>query len=300
MPKFEEIDTFKVLDPTDGINAFPDAVNVYWTDGSLNASEQTGRREIALELGIETKDLVCFSQVNHTNEIVVVDSVDGLTVLDPIYEGAVEASRLIVEGGWSEPIRSDETSSGKGVERSTYDGIILVNSAGLEGKHLLVTGADCTPVAIRARLHSGEEVIAVAHGGRRGTMTGVIDNLVAGLQFLGINPATAEVFIGPSAQDIEVPLGLLAAESTLENPRPDNSWRAHSVSEEYVDADGRVKVEYQGQFDATRRMIEGLGIEPKQVRCIDADTVSDDRFHSFRRTKTDRRNCVVIGFKDRH
>ncbi len=296
MSKYEEIYKITPTDVGEGIHTFPDVQGAYWTDGALDVSEQAGRLDLATKLGIKLKDLVCFSQLNHTNEVVVVDSADGLSVLDPIYEGAVGVSKLIVEGGWSEPIRTAQTSPEKGVERRTYDGVILVSSTGLENKHLLVTGADCTPVGIRGRLISGEEVIAVAHGGRGGTMTGIIDNLALRLQFLGIIPETVEVFVGPAAQDIELPLGMLATESTAGNPRPDNSWRVKSVSGDYIAEDGRTKVRYNNQYDTSRRIIEQLGISPDQVKMVDKDTVSDPGFHSFRREQTSSRNCLVVGF----
>lgn len=276
-----------------GVNKFPGYENVFWTDADIDASSSEGRRDIALNIGVELQDIVSFSAVNHTNEVLIVDSPEGIKQLTAVKN---PNNGDAVRAGWSEPVSQAEFSeeeSSYGADRSTYDGIILVGREKFEGKYLLATGADCTPIGVRGMLESGEEFIAIAHAGRKGTMTGVVENLAKRMRWLGVRPATLEVFVGPAAQAIEVPSSVLEKESSGEN-----TWRVASISQEYSTGD-ETRVLYNNQFDSIRRLIENLNIQPEQVHVVDADTVGEEsrgRLHSFRRDKTTARNSLVIGF----
>lgn len=273
-----------------GINQFPDHESVFWTDASIDASSSEGRRDIAFNIGVELGDIISFSAVNHTNEVVIVDSPKGikqLTAIKNLNNGED------VQAGWSEPISPNGDVDTYGSERGTYDGIILVGRKNFEGKFLLATGADCTPIGVRGLLESGEEFIAIAHAGRKGTMTGVVENLAKRMRWLGVKVPTLEVFVGPAAQTIEVPSSVLEKEAS-----GDNTWRVASISQEY-NTDDDAKVLYNNQYDSIRRLIEHLKIEPDQVHIVDADTVGEDsrgKLHSFRRDKTSARNSLIIGF----
>lgn len=276
-----------------GVNKFPNQDNVFWTDAYIDASSSEGRRDIAFNIGVELGDIISFSAVNHTNEVVIVDSPEGIKQLTDIKN---PNNGNVVKAGWSEPVVPADFSveeSSYGAERGTYDGIILVGRENFEGKYLLATGADCTPIGVRGMLENGEEFIAIAHAGRKGTMTGVVENLAKRMRWLGVRPATLEVFVGPAAQTIEVPSSVLEKEAS-----GDNTWRVAGISQEYAIGD-ETKVLYNNQFDSIRRLIENLNIQPEQVHLVDADTVSDDtkdKLHSFRRDKTSARNSLIIGF----
>lgn len=283
-------DLVKISDETGGVNPFPEHDEIFWTDAQLDANDLRGRERIAASLGIKLSDIVSFTAANHTNEVVVVDTKNGIQKIDsaknPI-SGETNAA------GWSEPILPSKKSESLGAERGTYDGIILVGRDNFEGKYLLATGADCTPVGVRGLLMSGEEFIAIAHGGRKGTMKGIMENLSKRLQWLGVRTESIEVFVGPAAQSIENQSELLEKEAS-----GDNSYKVASVSAEYQ-KEGELKVLYNNQFDTIRRLVESLKLKPEQVHLIDADTVSEDKrgkLHSFRRDKTPARNSLVIGF----
>jgi copper oxidase (laccase) domain-containing protein len=268
-----------------GVHVF-DQPNVYWTDGARDVGVEGDRHAVAEELGKDISDIILINAKNHTNETVVVDSIDGL---DPYTEDhtehqAVKSARKVLH--WTVPLQPPENNPSLGSKIATYDGIILVGKH-LADKLILITGADCTPVGIRGMLKSGEPFVAGIHAGRKGTLTGVIENAVRRLHFLGVDPRTTEVFIGPAAQEIELPLELIEQEAGQ-----DTSWR-NFVSESY-ESQG-TKVVYNNQLDTTRRVQEQLGLDPSQIHVVDVDTVADPRTHSFRRDKLPTRNSVIIG-----
>lgn len=293
MTKYEHVDRIQPGKLGDGMHSFPDAETVYWTDGFLDAyyGNAMGRAEIAKKLGIELSDIVSFDPELHTSDVVIVDDPKGLEFIVKGQDQTLGAVGRVL--GWQEPLRPMEGSESQGIESQSYDGIILVGREKFAGKHLLVSGADCTPVGIRGTLENGEEFIAVIHGGRKGTLGGITDALGKRLRFLGVITDSIQVFVGPAARSLEVPVDLLEREGGQ-----DYSWRAGSVGEEYNDRDGVTKTRFDNLFDTVRRLVEDLGVSPGQVHVIDADTQSNPELHSYRRTKTTGRNCIVIGFSD--
>lgn len=274
-----------------GLHSFHDYSEVYWTDAALDSATSSGKTQIATKLGVELDQIISFSAANHTNEVIVVDDQAGLHKID-VATNPVTGQEF--EAGWSEPIRPPEHDKSIGAERGTYDGIILVGKEKFQNNYLLATGADCTSVGVRGKLKNGEEFIAIAHSGRKGTMTGVMDNLAKRLQWLGVVTNSIEIFVGPAAQAIEVPVDVLEKEGA-----DNNSWRKESISNEYV-KEGTRKVLYNNQLDSVRRLAENLGVNGEQVHIIDVDTVSEKsqgKLHSFRRDKTAERNSLLIGFE---
>jgi copper oxidase (laccase) domain-containing protein len=272
-----------------GIHHFGGAAKVYWTDRQHDAGFEGDRDAIAEALGRDITDIVFINATNHTNQAVIVDSLAGL---DPYTEESVDglitkSARKVLH--WTIPHQPPESDPSLGVEVATYDGVILVGDE-LKDKLILVTGADCTAVGIRGKLKSGEPFVAGIHAGRKGTLTGVIENTSKRLQFLGIDTKEVEVFIGPAAQDIELPLELIEREAGN-----DTSWRSF-VSEPYT-TDSGIKVTYNNQLDTARRVCEQLGLDPSQLHIVDIDTVSDERTHSYRRDMSPARNSVIIGMK---
>lgn len=273
-----------------GLRNFENFKSVYWTDGGLDSSTLEGRKAIAESLGIGLEDIVSFSSANHTNEVIIIDSHEGITRVDEITN---LKNGLKETAGWSEPKLPSSDNDPSGLKRGEYDGIILVGADKFKNKHLLVTGADCTPVALRGKLQSGEEFISVVHGGRKGTMTGIMENLSKRLHWLGVVPGSVQMFVGPAAQKIELPTEVMEEEGA-----DNNSWRAQSISDEYTVGAAK-RVLYNNQYDSTRRLVEGLGLSPENVHIINADTVNQDyagSLHSYRRDKTPMRNSLVIGF----
>jgi len=273
-----------------GLRRFGTFDSVYWTDMGVDSSTLDGRKTIADNLGINLEDIISFSSANHTNEVLIIDGPESISRVDEVIninDGNIQAA------GWSEPILPSSKNDSYSLNRGEYDGIILIGADKFKNKHLLVTGADCTPIALRGKLRSGEEFISVVHGGRKGTMTGIMENLSKRLHWLGVIPDSVQMFVGPAAQKIELPTEIMEQEGA-----DNNSWRANSVSDEYMVGAAK-RVLYNNQYDSTRRLVEGLGISPKNVHIIDADTVSEeyaDSLHSYRRDKTPMRNSLIIGF----
>lgn len=273
-----------------GLRRFNNYNSVYWTDGGLDSATVEGREKIAEGLGVNIDDIISFSSANHTNEVLIVDTSEGVYRADEITNLSTGSRE---KAGWSEPKLPESPNDSTGVPRGSYDGIILVGADNFKNKYLLVTGADCTPIALRGQLQSGEDFIAVIHGGRKGTMTGIMENVSKRLHWLGVLPDTVEMFVGPAAQQIEVPTEVLKDES-----KDDNSWRVDSISDEYMVGAAK-RVLYNNQYDSARRLVEGLGLKSENVHIINADTVSEeykDTLHSYRRDKTPKRNSLIIGF----
>lgn len=274
-----------------GLHEFTGHGEVFWTDAGFDAATSIGKEQIASRLGVKLEQIISFSAAKHTNEVLIVDSQDGL---HRVSSAVNPSTNEVFEAGWSEPIVSVDNDQSLGSERGTYDGIILIGKDNFKDNYLLTTGADCTPVGVRGVLRSGESFIAVVHGGRKGTMTGVMDNLAKRLQWLGAITDSIEIFVGPAAQAIEVPLDVLEKEGG-----DDNSWRRGSISNAYT-SEQSTRVLYNNQLDSVRRLAEHLGVGGKSVHVINIDTVSDEAsgiLHSFRRDKTAERNSLIIGFE---
>lgn len=276
-----------------GLHSFPEYTNAYWTDALLDASNSIGRQKIADFLSILLKDLVCFTASNHTNGVVLVD--DAKYLHSPSQAVDILTGELH-EAGWSEPLSPNEDQpDGLNAARGTYDGLMLIGRENFGDKYILVPGADCTSLGVRGQLLNGEEFIAAVHAGRKGTMTGIVESLASILKYSGVIKESLEVFVGPATQGIEVPLSLLEEESAQSPGGQYNCFKNVAISEPYI-SDGQVKVKYNNQFDVIRRVVEQIGVNKSQVNIIDSHTESNKRLHSYRATKTAKRNSLILGF----
>jgi hypothetical protein len=133
-----------------------------------------------------------------------------------------------------------------------------------------IVTADCAPILF-ADLQAG--VIAAAHAGWRGAVSGVIEATIAAMQRLGASPATTVAAVGPCIGKASYEVGVEVHDAVL---------ATEPLHDRFL-APGRREARWQ--FDlpgycAARLAAAGLLL----VDVIDADTAADEaRFFSHRR-----------------
>lgn len=119
-----------------------------------------------------------------------------------------------------------------------------------------VRTADCVPLIIR-----GNSQIAIVHGGWRGLAQGIVQKAVQ--QVAG----NCEVLIGPCAGPL-----------------------VYEVGGEVIDALGIYATAIQTEQkyllnlqETAKKILVSVGVAPEKIAIIDLCTISDTRFHSYRR-----------------
>ena len=134
------------------------------------------------------------------------------------------------------------------------------------GLLLSVSAADCYPLLLE---DPGTGAVGVAHAGWRGVAAGVVENVVAAMEGLGAKREALRVAIGPGACGRCYQVGPEVARAV--GPafaRPDET------------APGRYLLDL---LAAIRARLLALGLAPENVWALDACTIEDARFFSYRR-----------------
>jgi hypothetical protein len=189
---------------------------------------------------------------------------------DAVAANRAELASRLGAGALSFP----EQTHGAGVHILTAGGPVP-SPRGVPGVDALVTAvprvplgvlvADCVPVLFADPV---ARVIAVAHAGRRGLVAGVLGATVDAMSRLGADPARMTAVIGPAVcgRCYEVPGGLQAAVAAA-IPGTETTTRAGTPA---LDLPA-----------GARSILSRLGVAA--VRTVEACTVEDDRFYSYRR-----------------
>ena len=141
-----------------------------------------------------------------------------------------------------------------------------------------VITADCAPV-----LFAGEGVIAAAHAGWRGALSGVLDNTIAEMQ---CDPKFIKAFIGPSItqKSYEVSIG-------FEEPFLDRDAEA----ERFFTSGAEGKLHFDLAGYCAFRLSQ---CEIRHVHIDGRDTLTNPDFHSYRGgVETSGRNLSAIVIK---
>jgi YfiH family protein len=139
-----------------------------------------------------------------------------------------------------------------------------------EGLAIGVTAADCGPVLLvdpRAR------VIAAAHAGWKGALTGVLESTIDAMEKLGAERGGIVAAIGPLIRQHSYEVGAEFVERFAQAD-PDNA--------QFFIASSR---ETHAMFDLAgfiRMRLENAGV--LMIDDVDVDTYSDERFYSYRRS----------------
>jgi YfiH family protein len=142
---------------------------------------------------------------------------------------------------------------------------------------LCVVTADCVSAFIYDPKRS---VIAGIHAGWRGVASRIIPKTIARLKESGSNPEDLEVLIGPHIQNQSFEVEFDVRDQILSSLGPltpeERAYFSEKISEKkaLVDLDKVVRKQIQD---------EGLSLE--KFFAVNIDTVTDLRFHSYRRDK---------------
>jgi YfiH family protein len=142
---------------------------------------------------------------------------------------------------------------------------------------LCVVTADCVPAFIYDPKRS---VIAGIHAGWRGVASRIIPKTIAKLKEDGSNPADLEVLIGPHIQKQSFEVEFDVRDQILSSLGPLTSDERADFSEKISDKKALVDLD-----KVVKRQIQDEGLSLEKLFAINIDTVTDLRFHSYRRDK---------------
>lgn len=167
-----------------------------------------------------------------------------------------------------------EVDAGRGA--ASYDDA-LPSTDGLitdtPGLPLAILTADCVPVFL---YDPKRRACGVLHAGREGTVGNICGEGVARLkESFGCGPVNIHAWIGPSAGPC-----------------------CYEVSREMAQAFGAAGLPVSGRhldlWEANAVQLRASGLRAEHITLSGACTICDERFHSYRRTKTTARNMALI------
>ena len=153
-----------------------------------------------------------------------------------------------------------------GATRPRADAIVTQS----EGLAIGASAADCGPILL---VDPNARVIAAAHAGWKGALTGIVESTVAAMQKLGAEPGGIVAAIGPLIRQRSYEVGGEFVERFIEADAENGRFfipaarQGHSM----FDLAGFIRMRLE---NAGVLIIDDIGI----------DTYSDERFYSYRRS----------------
>jgi YfiH family protein len=142
---------------------------------------------------------------------------------------------------------------------------------------LCVVTADCVPAFI---YDSKRSIIAGIHAGWRGVASRIIPKTIAKLKEQGSNPEDLEILIGPHIQKKSFEVEFDVRDQILSSLGPLTAEERALFSEKLSDKKALVDLD-----QVVKKQIQDEGISLEKLFVINIDTVTDLRFHSYRRDK---------------
>ncbi len=139
-----------------------------------------------------------------------------------------------------------------------------------EGIAIGVTAADCGPILFA---DAGARVIGAAHAGWKGALTGVVESTIEAMEKLGADRGGIVAAIGPLIRQHSYEVGGEFVERFIDADGENRSFFIPSVR------DGHAMFDLAGFI---RMRLENAGV--LMIDDIGADTYSDERFYSYRRS----------------
>lgn len=139
-----------------------------------------------------------------------------------------------------------------------------------EGIAISVTAADCGPILFA---DAGARVIGAAHAGWKGALTGVVESTIEAMEKLGADRGGIVAAIGPLIRQHSYEVGGEFVERFIDADGENRSFFIPSVR------DGHAMFDLAGFI---RMRLENAGV--LMIDDIGADTYSDERFYSYRRS----------------
>jgi polyphenol oxidase len=154
----------------------------------------------------------------------------------------------------------------QGASRPRADAIVTAT----EGLAIGVTAADCGPILL---VDPTARVIGAAHAGWKGALTGIVESTVAAMEQLGAERGGIVAAIGPLIRQHSYEVGGEFVERFIEADAENALFFIPSSRENHA------------MFDLAgfiRMRLENAGV--LMIDDIGADTYSDERFYSYRRS----------------
>lgn len=142
---------------------------------------------------------------------------------------------------------------------------------------LCVVTADCVPAFIYDPKRS---VIAGIHAGWRGVASRIIPKTIAKLKEEGSNPEDLEVIIGPHIQKKSFEVEFDVRDQIMSSLGPLTPEERAQFSEKISDKKALVDLD-----KIVKKQIQDEGLLLEKLFAVNIDTVTDLRFHSYRRDK---------------
>lgn len=147
---------------------------------------------------------------------------------------------------------------------------------GLIGSHgdvLVIKSADCLPVIIYDEVN---ERIAAVHSGWKGTANSIVKEAITKMEGLGSRAADLKIYVGPHIQKTSFEVMDDVKKIFEKNFSYEGIIEKKNETHYLIDL-GRVVT-----LDAM-----SLGVKEENIYISSLDTVTDERFHSYRRDKKD-------------
>lgn len=148
------------------------------------------------------------------------------------------------------------------------DGLI-----GGHGEVLVIKSADCLPVIVYDNI---KECIAAVHSGWKGTANSIVKEAITKMLSLGSSAADLKVYVGPHIQKTSFEV-MDDVKNVFEKNFKYKDIILKKDEEHYLIDLGRVV-----SLDAI-----SMGVKEENIYVSSLDTVTDKRFHSYRRDKKD-------------
>ncbi|MBP9812999.1 laccase domain-containing protein [Candidatus Saccharibacteria bacterium] len=239
-------------------------INVQAIELEDGTTPQPGIVNFAHELGISQDKLVMPRLDRHTNKVLVIES----------------ASRLVHDKSQGRTVGYDPEHD------TTYiDSLIVIESPETEGIVLGIHGADCPGIVGSGKLNNGNRFIFGLHAGRKGCLSGIIENTARELHRLGVINGSVRIAIGPGGQTLELPIETIQKEAaTNQNQSTTSIWKESAVISYSKLSDRKKMVIYDNQADVIRRAQILLGpiLAVNGSSIIDANTLTTQGLRSYR------------------
>lgn len=146
------------------------------------------------------------------------------------------------------------------------DGLI-----GTSGDVLVIKSADCLPVIVFDKVHKR---IAAVHSGWKGTANSIVKEAISKMIKLGSNAKEMHIYVGPHIQ-----------KSSFEVKSD-----VKDIFEKNFSYDGIIEKKDETHYlidlgQVVKRDAMSLGVKEKNIYISKLDTVTDERFHSYRRDR---------------
>eukprot|EP01084_Bolivina_argentea_P216173 367286_1 len=155
-----------------------------------------------------------------------------------------------------------------------------------------IYAADCCPVFF---YDTENKILGACHAGYKGALKGIANNIVKEMINLGSKTENIFIVIGPALQQKSLEVGIDFKGQFIEKYEGNEMFFMESEEKPKE----KLLFDMVGYIKA--KLVRDCGINEKNIECSDVDTLTDDRFYSYRRSKKigekkwgNHMSCVVM------